>query len=277
MFTKCNVFGEVLASLLRQRLVESVPATSARSVEQAIDLLLTFIKTPSAEASQLQAQLKISRPTLYRLLNTLEKKGLLRSSGQPREYELTARIMELANSWLSLVDPVRIGASYVRELFHTTNETTSLYVLREGLNRVCVVQFQAKSLLSCAPEIGYTGPLYSGVSGKTMLAFLPKAEIDAILQSTPPTVDRESIRETLAAIRQNSYNFARGELIEGVSSIAAPVFGTGGRVVASVVVSTPDVRLTDAKRDRFVTHVMATAQALSFALGSHVSSSLGVA
>jgi DNA-binding IclR family transcriptional regulator len=253
-----------------------MPATNARSVEQAIDLLLTFIETPCADASQLKAKLNISRPTLYRLLKTLENKGLLRSMGQPREYELTPLVIELANSWLSLVDPARIGVSYLRELFRKTNETTSLYVMRDGDKRVCVLQFQAKSLLSCGPELGYTGPLYSGTTGKTMLAFLPKAEIDAILQSAPNTIVRNRIRKTLTAIRQKSFHLAQGELVEGASSVAAPVFGTGGRVVAAVVVSVPDVRLTNERRDRFVAEVLATAQALSSALGAHVSS-LGAA
>lgn len=244
--------------------------SSARSVEHALDLLLKFIDKPSMEASEIAATMKISRPTLYRLLGTLEKKGLLRSWGQPRAYELTPLVVELANAWLSLIDPARVGRPFLRELFDLTKETTSLYVLRDGVKRVCVQQFQSDAALSFSPGVGYTVPLYRGASGKAILAFLPEEQAAKALRAAPRDVDRAVLRRVLSRVRRDRYYVSEGELVDGVSSVAAPIFGHGGAVAAAVVVSAPDARFTARKRERFIVLVRATAEKISAALGGSV-------
>ena len=62
---------------------------SVRAVERALDILKAF--TPSDHqltASELLKRVDLSRPTLYRLLRTLENSGFVMSSGDPQRFQL---------------------------------------------------------------------------------------------------------------------------------------------------------------------------------------------
>ena len=58
--------------------------SSVRSVERAIDVLFSFTQQePVLDIPALQQRTGLSRPTLYRLLRTLESRGLIYSFGNP--------------------------------------------------------------------------------------------------------------------------------------------------------------------------------------------------
>ena len=69
---------------------------SVRSVERAVDILRCFDReSPILAVTDLQRRLGLSRPTLYRLLETLEGKGLVRSFGDPKRFQLGHGVVEL--------------------------------------------------------------------------------------------------------------------------------------------------------------------------------------
>ena len=58
---------------------------SVRAVERALDILLAFQPQDDAlTVSELLVRVELSRPTLYRLLRTLQGKQFLISSGDPQ-------------------------------------------------------------------------------------------------------------------------------------------------------------------------------------------------
>src|SRR5579864_3591749 len=62
---------------------------SVRAVERALEILLAF--RPGDEelsVAELLTRVDLSRPTLYRLLNTLEQQGFLFSFGEPQRFRL---------------------------------------------------------------------------------------------------------------------------------------------------------------------------------------------
>jgi DNA-binding IclR family transcriptional regulator len=82
--------------------------------------------------------------------------------------------------------------------------------------------------------------------GKALLAFAPRggtapigpgSAVFTARTRTAAQLDRE-----LRIIRLTRFALARGELVRGDCAMAAPVFGTGGSVVAAVEVQLADVR-----------------------------------
>src|SRR5687767_886490 len=69
----------------------AVPGDGVRAVERAVDVLFSFTREPVLDMAALQASTGLSRPTLYRLLHTLEGKGLVYSFGTPRRFQLGFR------------------------------------------------------------------------------------------------------------------------------------------------------------------------------------------
>ena len=71
---------------------------SVRSVERAVDVLFSFNQDqPVLDLPALQERTGLSRPTLYRLLRTLEAKGLIYSFGSPLRFQLGPRFGLLAS------------------------------------------------------------------------------------------------------------------------------------------------------------------------------------
>jgi DNA-binding IclR family transcriptional regulator len=83
-------------------------------------------------------------------------------------------------------------------------------------------------------------PAHVTPSGLVILAHLPVSQVDEILAPplatfTADTVtDPDRIRERLAVIRDAGRIWLRGEFAPEASSVAAPVFGADGTVVAAI-------------------------------------------
>jgi hypothetical protein len=86
-----------------------------------------------------------------------------------------------------------------------------------------------------------TLPLHATALGKVLLAFTEPEFVELILArdlrafTTNTIVDRERIRWMLKLVRKHRIAASDRELREDYSAIAAPIFGSTGRVVAALV------------------------------------------
>lgn len=241
-------------------------AQTVRAVERAADILACLARSgPTLSVTDLQRLLGLSRPTLYRLLLTLEGKGLVRSFGDPQRFELGHATIELGRAALDRVDIARVGESYLRRLWETTGETVALFSLATPTAKTCLREIQSAQPLVYTRGAGFTEPTTVGASGKAILAFQPPAEIEAALDAYDG--DRDTLRRLLADIRERRYHISSGEIIEGATAIAAPLFAGDGTVAGSVSIFGPEVRLKGARLEKCVRDVCDTATAISAALG----------
>ncbi|HEY8426319.1 MAG TPA: IclR family transcriptional regulator C-terminal domain-containing protein, partial [Limnochordales bacterium] len=89
-----------------------------------------------------------------------------------------------------------------------------------------------------------------------------------LLPRTPQTITTvEALRQDLATTRARGFAIDNVENEEGIRCVGAPVFGHGGRVVASVSVSGPIFSVTPDRVDELGQAVVETAGAISHALG----------
>ncbi len=240
---------------------------SVRAVERAIDILRCFgSETPTLAVTDLGRRLGLSRPTLYRLLATLERKGLIRSFGEPRRFELGHGVVELAQSWLGRIDVARVARPMLDDLWRRTEETVALFVPTSSRIKICVGEIQSRQALTFTRGAGFTEPMTLGSSGKVMLAFMDRAEIEDALGATEAG-ERDRLMAELASIRRDGSCVSTGEIIAGAVAIAAPVFDAGGAVAASISVFGPEARLTGDHRLFCLEKVCEAAKAVSTALG----------
>lgn len=238
-----------------------------RSVERALDVLRSFALRPSQTAGEIQKITGLNRPTLYRLLATLEGRGFIRSHGDPRIYEVSEIALQLANAWLSLGDVTRVSTSHLRHLWDRTGETVALILPHGQTSRILVQEIRSPKPLSLSLGVGHVAPLDRGTSGKVLLAFLGEARIKDVLGTISVKAVRERVAASLPRIRRKMVCTSHGEVLAGGASIASPVFGRNGEVVAAVTVFGPDARLRGAELERCEVWVRETADAISKALG----------
>lgn len=241
---------------------------TVRAVERAADVLMCFTgDEPTLSVTDLERRLSLSRPTLYRLLHTLEGKGLVRSFGEPRRFELGHGAVRLGHAALSRIDVARVGHRHLQELWRATDETVALFVPVSNGSKMCVEEIQSRQALVYTRGAGFTEPVTVGASGKAILAFMPAGEAEAALAALENEAERAALRAELAEVRRIGYRVSTGEIMGGAVAIAAPVFAGGGDVAGSVCVFGPEARLTGSNRDSCVRELRATADRISEAMG----------
>lgn len=239
----------------------SVATKSVRAVERAIDVLTSFSAERTAlEIGELQRATGLARPTLYRLLQTLESKGFVRSAGSPLVFELGPAVHRLAHAWDRSFPVVSVSGPALETLWRSSGETVALMIATSPLARTCAVELKSPHPISFSRGTGYTDPLHRGASGKAILAFLPEMEQRAALLRVEPVRVRDELTAELRQIRKSGHALTRAELVEGVCAIGAPVIDAVGRVHGSICVFGPQQRMQGAHLSRCVKEAMRAAK-----------------
>ncbi len=240
---------------------------SVRAVDRALEILLAFSAGDQELAvSDLLERVDLSRPTLYRLLDTLEQNRFLISTGEPRRFRLGPAVAQLAHVWNAGLDIAAIAEPLMRVVWAETDETVALFQ-RDGLYRLCVSEMASPQALSFKRGIGYRESLAVGASGRAILAWINPVADDLKAYGSLKT-DVDSYLAELARVRKRGYAVSRHELLQGAVAVAAPFFNGAGQVMGSLGVFGPDARLSQAVADRFGELLVRQAQELSRMLGA---------
>lgn len=240
---------------------------SVRAVDRALDILMAFTAAgPELTASELLKRVDLSRPTLYRLLKTLEQSGFVASAGEPQRFRLGPSVAQLSHAWTASQDLGTLAQPMLRKVWEQTGETVALFV-PSGTDRICVAELPSAQPLSFKRGVGYREQAVLGASGRAILAH--SAQSEAILKkfAARAKVDVTGYPRELALIRKRGFAVSKNELIQGAVAVAAAFFDGSGQVAGSIGVFGPSVRLDDARVAACGKLLVGAAKDISKALG----------
>lgn len=241
---------------------------SVRAVERAIDVLRCFSRDcPALGVTDIQKRLGLSRPTLYRLLHTLETKGMVRSFGEPRRFALDYGAAELSHAWLGKADLERAAEPFLAELWEATDETVALFVPGALGRKLCVREFASRQPLTFTRGAGFTETMTTGSSGRVMLAYMAPDDLAAAMGDGDDRAARAALFVELDAVRRDGYSVSSGEILAGAIAIAAPIFDSAGGIAGAISVFGPEARLDGARRETCIARLRRAAAGISAALG----------
>ena len=238
-----------------------------RAVDRALEILLAF--TPEHDEltrARLLDRVHLSRPTLYRLLHTLEQRGFLVSSGDPKRFRLGPSVARLAHAWNASLSLGTLAQPMMRRVWEETSETVALFV-PDGRHRLCIAELPSPHPLSFKRGVGYRERLILGASGRAILAHCDKAADELQAYAHGLDLDLRRFPGELARARERGFAVSKDELIQGAVAVAAPFFDGANRVAGSLGIFGPSVRLSAAQIDKFGALLMREAAQLSTALG----------
>lgn len=214
-----------------------------QSLARGLSVIRAFGRErPSMTLSDIADVTGLTRATARRFLLTLIELGYVRADG--RLFLLTPRVLDLGFSYLSGLALPEIVGPYLEQLSRRLNESASASVL-DGGDIVYIARVPARRIMTVSITVGTRFPAHATSMGRVLLAALPGDELDRYLESvsrpalTENTVtDAASLRNTLDRVREQGWALVDQELEQGLRSIAAPLRGAEGRVVAAINVST---------------------------------------
>jgi len=190
------------------------------------------------------------RAAARRFLRTLETLGYVRGSGEGanRTYALTPRVLELGFGYLTSLSLPEIVQPHLELLSREVGESVSAAVL-DGADIVYIARVPTRRIMSVRITIGTRFPAYATSMGRVLLAAAGEdaaaaaVEASVLEKLTERTLtDAAALRRELAQVREQGWALVDGELEPGLRSVAAPLHGRGGAVVAALNVSTSATR-----------------------------------
>jgi IclR family pca regulon transcriptional regulator len=202
----------------------------------------------SLTIAQISHKTGIPRAAVRRCLYTLKQLGY--ADAEANNFSLKPKVLTLGYSYLSST-PLTVSAQpYLNQISRTLNESCSLAVLDE--DQVLYVARSATSrIMSVALNTGSRLPAYCTSLGRTLLAHLSPQALDAYLDRVElkayterTVVSRQRLKEILAGVRQAGYAIVEEELEVGLRSMAVPVRGASGEVIAALNIGAQAMRVS---------------------------------
>ena len=229
---------------------KDVPAATARiqSVDRAVDLLLAVATaTPTtATVPALARSCGLNRATAWRLLKTLQARGMVAVDETTGRYSIGLTTVELGNT---AGPDALIAAAHpaLERICAETGETASLAML--GLSGLTYVDEVTPVAVLTASWLGRSVPLHATSTGKALLAFLPVEQVRLMLDHALPSFTATTITDPallateLAVTRSRGYGTCVGELEAALYGVSAPVLDRAGRPLAVLSIWGPKERV----------------------------------
>lgn len=245
---------------------------AVKSVERSIDLVLELIAGPMT-LTEISQRTKLSKSTARRLLRSLGHGGMVVYDPLSRKYLLGPGCLRLGQGFVNGKGGFGAFAREpLRELWRSTGETVAVHV-RLGRHRVCVDELPSAQQVRYVSGAGMMAPVHVGSAGRVLLAWLPEADVTALLEGvvlTPMTrdeaVDLDTYRKQLESVRRLGYAVSLEERVRGAAAVSVPVFDQEGTVLASLSVLGPLERFTEEKRLQAVEDLNRAAAAIQASL-----------
>jgi DNA-binding IclR family transcriptional regulator len=218
--------------------------------------------------SEISRRAGLPLTTTHRIVGELHEWGALERAGSG-DYRIGLRLWEVAALAPRSVGLQRIALPFMQDLYETTHRGVHLAV-REKDEVVFVERFVSPETAGKRPRVGGRYALHATAVGLVLLAHAP-AELQeevitgplASFTSWTYTSSRE-LRQVLADVRRAGYAISDRQINPEYVSVAAPICGSDGAVVAALSLIVPYAE----PHGPSVAHlVQATARGISRALG----------
>ena len=215
--------------------------------------------------------LALTRSTLYRYVRALTDFGLLATS-PGTGYTIGPRVIELDYK-IRARDPLILASHpLMTQLVHTVSGI-ALLCRRYRDKVLCVHQVRGPVGFVSTYERGRVRPLLKGAASRVILANMPTAQIAKLHQADPEGFAEahlgeslKAVRSTLRAIRQQGWESSEGQVVAGVTGIAAPIFDEGDHVMGSLSLTVGRTGMSEDELRDIAERVVFCAQVVSSTL-----------
>ena len=211
------------------------------AVVRAVQLLESLNRQPVASIAQLHQQTGIPKPSLVRLLQTLEMLGYVRRGPKAGAYLLTSKVRLLASGFHSEPRIIEVVAPLLDALTQAIKWPAALAVPDNGAAVIRYSTIASSPLALLHSSIDMRLSLFTRALGRVYLAFCDEDEREALISladvaSNPEDAaaqQRQSLDATLELIRRQGYALRDPKVRPVSKTLALPVFDAH-RVVASI-------------------------------------------
>lgn len=244
-----------------------------KSLDRAMEVFDHLSQSQGKTLTGIANDLDQSPATVYRILMTLEGRGLVEFDPLEQLWHIGPRAFIIGARFLRRTSLVERARPVMRRLMEATGETANLGMERDGAV-LFLSQVETNASIRAFFPPGTLSPMHASGIGKALLAHLDPARLDRWLSArqlepfTDRTItDRTALRDSLQAIRDRGFAFDDEERNDGMRCIAAPVFDVNREAVAGLSISGPSSRISPNQLETLARPVIEAARDLTRAIG----------
>lgn len=245
------------------------PAAAAQALDRGLHLLARLARERQATLTEIALSAGMPPSTAHRLLTTMQRHAVTEFNEDTQEWMIGIEAFRIGSAFLERTNLIEAAREIMRRLTEETGETSNLAIADDG-DVVFISQIEAHSPIRAFFRAGTRGHMHASGIGKALLAELPRASVEGILQHkglpefTAKTLTRpDGLFEDLDATRRRGWALDDEERHLGMRCVAAPIFNPYGEAVAGISVSGPTVRFTDRTTAEFGMAVRRAADAVT--------------
>lgn len=228
---------------------------TVQCVEKALDLLDALAdESNDMSVSQLATRLRLSRNKVFRLLVTLESRGLVERDELTGNYRIGLSSVELAQKVLQSVNLIKHARPIMEKLARKHEEAIYMTVLK-GDEVMFLDMVDSDQQIKAAPLTGKRFPFFTNAAGKAIRAFESRDLLEKFKKrhrkdSLPDIGELES---ELNIIRTKGVAVDANGLGDGLISVAVAVRDYAGKVVGALTMIGPSFRMLTDRIDHEIT------------------------
>lgn len=230
--------------------VDQEPAGPAPSLRNIQILEVLAAEARPMTPTEINATLKLPKPTIHRLVGNLEEQGYLSRHLDGRSYLPGPRLRQMMLGVMRATQHLLPRHEVLTRLNAQVGETCNLSI-PDGDAVVYVDRVETQWPLRIALQVGSRVPLHATSAGKVCLAAMDEQVFEKYLRSmalksyTPHTITSpDRLRAEIARVRALGYGQDHQEFVDGMIALAVPVRNESGHLVATLSFHAPIQRLT---------------------------------
>lgn len=240
---------------------------SVQAVVKAIDLLEALAQGGERPSiAVLEKKLGLSHSKAFRLLATLEDKGLVERNTATNTYALGLQAFEMAQHILKSDNLIKMAHPIMVELARKLDE--AIYFTVANNNEVLFLDMvDSFQQIKTADLVGQRFPFFTNAAGKVIKSV---SSIDLFGRSSKKNSikDVQQLEVELDEIRRKGVAVDFNGLGEGVCTVAVVIRDYAGKVVGALTLLAPSFRMLQDRLDNVVIPCMLEgAEALSMKFG----------
>jgi IclR family transcriptional regulator, KDG regulon repressor len=219
------------------------------------------------QPTQIVNALGLNRTNVHRLLATLVNIGYVTKTSEG--FSLTFKLLKLGRSIPLSKDLRNTAKPYMIELNRKINENIYLSVLVED-KIFAMDEVKSTRQLTLNNEIAYSDPVHASASGKLFMSQMTPADRLEFINSLALTkrarntiIEASELMKTAEEAGKLGYATDIYEFSDDVFSIAAPIYNYEQRIIATIGISVPAMRIKEPEITNFLPDLLTATQGIS--------------
>lgn len=206
---------------------------------------------------EISSNVNISKPTVLKILRTLEYCGFVKSTGEIKKYYLGTIFIRYGDKVTKDFNIVKVAMPYLNKLRDETTEAVNLGII-ENNKIILLGRANSTNSIRFDLELGGAMNMYCSAMGKALLSYYSSDELERYLDQTaliPLTKNtittKQGFLEELDKTRQRGYAVDNIENQDGVYCIGFPLV-KNDHIFGAFSISAPVLRVNDEKINTWI-------------------------